>query len=297
MNKLFILLFIFLPAVLFGQEDLKKSAEDFLRGYYKLFEEKKWDLIMETYAKDAQVIWMNGNVSPLAEAMKPELEKYKKEVTSEKIDVKWIVSDITGPSSAQVVVNYIETNDRSGNIQVQDDIEVYLLEQIMGVWKIKKWFIQHNLPLIYSANIDTKYRTRNPASVIKARSAIDHWWGLLSYLIEHNKEIGVSPDESGKIMGARFAMTWNPSDGFEALASGFTFGLQIMSPYVEVLERNETTFKAKILSPTINDNWKVTEDDLFICTQNIWEGIADYMGGVCSLSKSDKYWIITMTKK
>ena len=40
MKKLFFLL-ILLPVVTFSQENLKKSAEDFVTGYFKLFEDKK----------------------------------------------------------------------------------------------------------------------------------------------------------------------------------------------------------------------------------------------------------------
>lgn len=147
-----------------------------MKGYYKLFEEKKWDLVTETYAEDAQVIWMNRRVLSLTELMKPVLERNKTEMTSDKIDVKWILSDVTGPNSALVTVNYIETADRSGDIRVTDNVGVYLLEQKMGVWKIKKWIPQQNLPLIYVENIDKKYLTGNPASIFKAGGAIGHTW-------------------------------------------------------------------------------------------------------------------------
>lgn len=212
-----------------------------MKGYYKLFEEKKWDLVTETYAEDAQVIWMNRRVLSLTELMKPVLERNKTEMTSDKIDVKWILSDVTGPNSALVTVNYIETADRSGDIRVTDNVGVYLLEQKMGVWKIKKWIPQQNLPLIYVENIDKKYLTGNPASIFKAGGAIGHTWVIFLYIMEH--------------------------------------------------------FKKEGLSPAVYDNWNVTREDLFISSQNIWQEIADYMGGVCSLSESGKYWIITMTKK
>ncbi|WP_294068250.1 hypothetical protein, partial [Proteiniphilum sp. UBA1028] len=115
MKSLLFYVFILLPSILFGQDDLKKSAEDFMKGYYKLFEEKKWNLVTETYAEDAQVVWMNGMVLSLYEMMKPVLEKNKTEMTSDKVDVKWILSDITGPNSVLVTTRYIETTDRTGN--------------------------------------------------------------------------------------------------------------------------------------------------------------------------------------
>lgn len=251
MKSLLFYVFILLPSILFGQDDLKKSAEDFMKGYYKLFEEKKWNLVTETYAEDAQVVWMNGMVLSLYEMMKPVLEKNKTEMTSDKVDVKWILSDITGPNSVLVTTRYIEATDRTGNT----------------------------------------------AAIFKAGNAINHGWVLILSMIEHFKNAGISPAESGKMIGARFAKTWDPSMGFEALASGFNWGLQIMSTYVEVLERNNRTFKAKFLSPATYESWNVTKEDLLVCSQNTWQEIADYMGGICSLTEDGNYWIITMTKK
>jgi len=174
---------------------------------------------------------------------------------------------------------------------------VYLLEQKNGAWKIKKWIPQQNLPLIYTENVDKKYQTGNTAAIFKAGNAINHGWVLILSMIEHFKNAGISPAESGKMIGARFAKTWDPSMGFEALASGFNWGLQIMSTYVEVLERNNRTFKAKFLSPATYESWNVTKEDLLVCSQNTWQEIADYMGGICSLTEDGNYWIITMTKK
>lgn len=113
MKKIFLLLIMF-PTILFSQENLKKSAEDFMTGYIKLFEEKKCDIIPSMYAEDAQLIWPDGKVMPLIEAMKPFLDKYEKESASVKIDVKWIQIDVTGPNSVMVTTNLINTTNRTG---------------------------------------------------------------------------------------------------------------------------------------------------------------------------------------
>lgn len=294
--KKMMLLFIMLPSIAFSQADMKQSAEDFVKSYFKLFEEKKWEAIPEMYTEDAQVI-LNGEFMSLFERMKPVLEKNKTGMTSDKIEVKWMVSDVTGPTSALVTTSYLETTNRSGNIRVTDNIGVFLLEQKNEVWKIKKWIPLQNLPLLFNENINKKYQINNTAAVYKATSAINHAWSLLLFDIEAAKKAGISPAEHGQTIGARYAKTWDPSGGFEALANGFTWGLQIMSTYVEVLERNESAFKAKFLAPDIYVKADLTKEDLYDFSQHVWSEIADVMGGTCSLAEDGKYWIVTMNKK
>jgi hypothetical protein len=247
MKSLLFYVFILLPSILFGQDDLKKSAEDFMKGYYKLFEEKKWNLVTETYAEDAQVVWMNGMVLSLYEMMKPVLEKNKTEMTSDKVDVKWILSDITGPNSVLVTTRYIETTDRTGNIRVTDNIGVYLLEQKNGAWKIKKWIPQQNLPLIYTENVDKKYQTGNTAAIFKAGNAINHGWVLILSMIEHFKNAGISPAESGKMIGARFAKTWDPhpwdlKHWLQDLIGDFRSCQRMLKCWKEIIEPSRLNF-------------------------------------------------------
>ncbi|MDD2243407.1 MAG: hypothetical protein PHY69_09830 [Dysgonamonadaceae bacterium] len=297
MKKIFFLLIILLPTLVFSQENIRRSAEDFVIEYFKLFEEKQWDAIPNMYAKDAQVIWLNRNVLPLLETMKPILDKNKTEMTGEKIDVKWILTDVMGTNTAMVYTRYLETTNRLGQIRVTDNMGVFQLEQINGEWKIKKWIPSQNFPLIFNQNIDEKYQMDNMATIAKAGFAIQHGWNILFYNLEYFNKAGTTPAELGRMMGARFAETWDKTKGFEGLANGFIWGLQIMSTYVEVLERNETTFVAKIAPPNTASIFDFTKEDLFICCQNIWSEIADYMGGNCTLENQENYWIITLKKK
>ncbi|MFA6701464.1 MAG: hypothetical protein WCR12_02745 [Dysgonamonadaceae bacterium] len=296
MKKLFLLLIIF-PTILFSQENMKKSAEDFVTGYFKLFEDKKWDKIPNMYADDSQVVWLNGKVLPLPESMNATLEKNKIEMTSDNIDVKWMLTDVTGPNTALVTSSYIETTNRSGNIRVTENVGVYLLEQNDGKWQIKKWFPHQNFPLLYKDKIDKRYQIDNIAVIYLASSAINHGWSLICNDIDYFKRTGISPSEYGSMMGERFAKSWDQSVGFNAFATDFIKGLQIMSTYVEVLERNETSFKVKFLSPVIDKNWDVTSKELFSCSRTIWSKIANHMGANCSLDDDGKYWVITMKKK
>ena len=249
------------------------------------------------YADDAQIIWPNGKVIPKFEAIKPFMAKNKPELISLKIDVKWMLTDVTGPNTALVTSSYIETTNRLGNIRVTENIGVFLLEQKDDKWQIKKWFPHQNFPLLYKDKIDKRYQIDNIAVVYLAGSAINHGWSLICNDIDYFKRTGISPSEYGSMMGERFAKSWDQSVGFDGFATDFIQGLQIMSTYVEVLERNETSFKVKFLSPVIDKNWDVTNKELFSCSKTIWSKIANQMGANCSLDDDGKYWIVTMNKK
>lgn len=292
MKKILLLLFLF-PVIALGQEDLKKSAEDFVLNYIKLFQEKKWDVIQDMYVDDAQMIQPDGKVVPLRETIK----SFFDEVSGIKDDVKQVTVDVTGPNSALVMTRFIETRDWTVKVEVRDFFEIYLLERVEGVWKIKKYYFNMNNPLTFSEAIEEKYQKENSPALSKANWAINHGWSLICNDIDYFKQAGITPAESGRIMGERFAKTWNQSLGFDGLVNGFIWGLQIMSTNVEVLERDETTLKAKFLSPVINKEWNITPEDLFIFSQNVWPEIANYMGGICELSVEGNEWILTINKK
>jgi hypothetical protein len=296
MKKLIFLL-ILLPAVAFSQESLKKSAENFIISYFKLWEDKKWDVIVNSNSEDGQLIWPNHFVGSLPVSMKSLVERNKSEMTSDKIDVKWISADVMGATSAMVTASYLETTDRSGNVRVTDNLDVYLLELKDGSWKIKKLIPQDNYPLIYNENIDKKFQTGRLGPLPRYDGATGQMGAIMMYELEYFKKNGTNPAELGKLMGSRFAKTWDPSRGFAGLVSGCIWGLQTMSTYIEVLERNESTLKMKFIPFTISETWDITEKDMIDMFQNIWNEIANYMGGTCSLVDDGKYWIVTMNKK
>mgnify|MGYP002407487435 FL=1 len=296
MKKILFLL-ILLPTFIFSQENIKMSSENFLTEYYKLFEEKKWDVIPSMYTDDANMIWYNGVSMPMNEWIQPVLESYKTDTSDVKMDVKWVITDVIDDHSVMITNNYIESTKRSDNIRVTDNKCIYLLIKKDGSWKIKTWIPIQNYPLVYDDNVDKKYQTDNMSVLAKATRGINQAWSLIYYNIEHNKGHGILPDESGKMIGARFAKTWDKSKGFEGLASGIITELQIMTSYVEVIERNEYACKVKILPPTIYKTWNFTKNDLFTSTNGYFSEIAKYMGAESDLIEDGRYWVLTMTKK
>lgn len=296
MKKLFFL-FILLPTFVFSQENLKKSAEDFITGYFKLFEDKKWDEIPGAWAKDAQIVVLDGSISPAAEMIKNVLKNSIPTIVSEKIEIKWIATDAIGSNKAMVSVRYVETIKRTNvPLRATDNIGVFLVVKEEGVWKIKKWIIGQNFAIVYDNKIDKKYITNPFASLYRFNSANHQLWGMVLYNIENSKKNGISPSDAGKAMGIRFAKSWDVSKGFDGLVSSFVWGLQVFSNYVEVLERNEDTLKARFLPPSDMKKWNVTRDELRIAVLNEWSEIANYMGGTCSLADDGDYWVLEFNR-
>ena len=297
MKKLFFLL-ILLPVVTFSQENLKKSAEDFITGYFKLFEDKKWDDITNSFTEDAQIIFPNHYVANSGSSVKSLVEQNKTNMTSDKVDVKWISTDVMGTGSAMVTVSYLETTDRSGNVRVTDNLDVYLLVLNDGNWKIKKLIPQDNYVLIFDKNIDKKYENIKIGPLPRHEGTLIQLNGVSLFNIEEYKKNGIDAAQLGKKTGLRFAKGWDPSRGFDGLASSYLWLLQTMSPYIEVLERNDKSAKYKIMPlTTLWDGWNVTKQEIFDYNQNILTVIADHMGVNCTLMEDGKYWIVTMTKK
>ena len=296
MKKLFLLLLLF-PTFLFSQENMKKSAEDFIMEYFKLHEDLKWDAIPGMYAEDAQIVWPNGEVLNTMKEIKPYLEKINKETIGLKIDVKTMLVDVTGPNSVMVTTNFISTIKQKEIIHVFDQTDVYLLERVGDLWKIKKDVTNWNFPLIFSENVDEKYVLRSMPLIVRAKEAIDLVWSNISYGIEDFKKSGRPSAMYGKIMGKRYASFWDQSKGFNYSTLSLIKAFEVFFTQVEVMQRDETTLKARFTPPMINKNMNVTRKDLFNYSESFWFEIADKMGTSFTQTDDGKYWIVTIKKK
>ena len=296
MKKLIFFL-ILLPTVAFSQENLKKSAEDFVTSYFKLWEDKKWDEILNSFTDDAQVIGYRS-ARLVKTALKSMVEGYKINLESYKLDIESISTDVVSPTSAFVTINFLSTEiDKSGKAQVGQGMEMFLLELKDNSWKIKKVIPITSPPVIYNKDVDQKFQTGILSPSSRLNGAMNQMGGIMKYNIEYFKKNGTTPAELGKMMGLRFAKTWDQSLGFAGLVSGFLWSLQTMSTYIEVLERSETTFKVRFVPFSVSETWDVTREDILSMFQNNWNEIADYMGGTCSVVDDGKYMLLTLNKK
>mgnify|MGYP001767480049 CR=1 FL=1 len=297
MKKLIFIL-IMLPVIAFSQEKLQQSAENFIISYFKMFEDKKWDEIPNAWAKDAQIVRLDGSISPAAEMIKNIIKNSIPNLDSEKIEINWIATDAIGSNTAMVSVRYIEkVKGKTVPLRVTDNVGVFLVTKEEGVWKIGKWIIGQNFAIIYDNKIDKKYKTNPLASIYRFNSANYQFWGMILYNVESSKKNGITPAEAGKAMGIRFVKSWDVSKGFDGLAPSFVWGLQVMSSYVEVLERDEDTLKARFLPPSNIKNWDVTRDELRITTLNMWSEMANRMGGTCSLTDDGDFWMLELKRE
>lgn len=298
MKKLIFVL-VFLPFVAVSQLSLNQSAEEFVRSYFKMFEEKKWDEILRSYSEDGQMIWPNHAISSLPVTMKSIVEQNKIDMSSDKIDVKWILADVMGPESAMVTASYLETTDRSGNVRVTDNLDVYLLNVEEGSWKIKKLIPQDNYPLIYSEHIDKKFQTGRMGPLNRFDGALIQNGFIYMVELEFSKKRGTNPVELGKMIGERDAKIEHEVGEFAGLASAFVWGIQALSTYTEVIERNDNALKIKFIPFDIPKPWgsDATNEDLRIMLENCWNESADSMGGSCSIEADGKFWVLALNKK
>lgn len=292
-------LIIFLPLIAVSQDNLKKSAEDFIAGYFKMFEDKKWDEILNSCSEDGFIIWPNHGVSSLTATMKSVVDRNKTEMTSDKIDVKWIYADVMRPASAMVTASYLETTNRSGNIRVTDNLDVYLLELKEGSWKIKKGIPQDNYPLVYGEQVEKKFQTGRMGPLPRFDGAFVQTGFMWMCLIEFFKERGVSPAEVGKMVGMRDAKIDHETGGFGGVISAFLYGIQTLSTYTEVIERNDKTLKLRFIPFSIPDDWNstATNEDMRMVMRKLVEESAQSMGGRCSLEQDGKFCILTLNRE
>lgn len=297
MKKLIFLL-IFLPFVAVSQTNLNQSAEEFVKSYFKMFEDKKWDEIPKSFTDDCQMIGANYTPVPISNWMNWVLNINKNNLNSDKVDVKWISSDDMGKGVSMVSTRYYETVERSNSsFRTTDNIAVFLVVQNEGKWKIKKWFIQQSYPLLFDDHIDPNYQKGAIGPLPRFDGALNQMSNLMMYNLEYSMKNGQTPTEIGKRMGERYAKTWDQSKGFEGLVSGFVWGLQTGSNYVEILERDENTFKARFILFPISKTWEVSEQNILDFYKGMWDEIIGYMGGTYTLVVDGRFWVVTMNRK
>lgn len=307
MKKL-IFLFIVIPAIAFSQntqketpenqDDLKKSAEAFVTNWFKNFEDKKWDKIINLVSEDG-TLYTSTQTSALHDEVKSIIEFYQTNVTDYKVEVYSLSTEVFGQTEALVTARYIETGTLKGNIELLDYLDIYLLEMKQGAWKIKTLYSQYFQPVIFSDNVDKKWQTGKAGPYYRFNGALGQMSGISLYFLEEYKKNGKSPAQIGKMVGTRFAKTWDKSSGFEGLSSGFMWVIQSISPYMEVLERNETSVKIKYENFFKQEvkNWNITDHELLEYFQNAFGEIANHNGGTCSIIEDGKYYVLTLIEK
>lgn len=297
MKKLIFLL-VLLPFGVVGQNDLNKSAEEFVLGYFKMFENKQWDEVPKSLTDDC--VFIGANYTPaLYSTMLSNILRFNREnLISDKIEVKWINADAIGPNAAMVSIHYIENVERSNfSPRSTDNISIFLLVQNEGAWKIKKLIIQQSYPLLVDKQIDQMYQRGALGMLARFDGGLGQMSSVFMYILESSMKGGATPAETGKKIGARFAKTWDQSKGFEGLANGFAYGLQTGSNYVEIMERSETTFKARFRLFPVSPTWEVTPQNILDMYKGMWDEIVGYMGGTYTLTDDGKFWTVTLNKK
>lgn len=301
--KKFILLLLLAPVIAIGQqtvagqETLKKSAETFITNFYKNWENKNWDEILNSTCKESKYISL-ARTSDLLDVFKSVVEYYKTDVTDCKIDINSLSSEVLGSTSALMTIRYIETDNMQGDLKKWDYLDIYLLEMDKDVWKIKTYYPQYFPAVVFSDKVDKQWQKGKAEPAWRYIGTCNQMQGLFSYFMEDYKKNGTSASEMGKKVGARFATYWDHSKGFEELTSGFLWVLQTASTYIEVMERNENTVKFKF-EPFQADvkTWGITKQEMLEYFQNAFGEIATSLGGTCSIVVDGKYYVMTMNKK
>jgi len=301
--KKFIFLLLIVPVIALGQqtnageETLKKTAETFITNFYKNWENKNWDEILNSAYAEGKIISL-AQTGGLTDAFKSTTEYYKTNVTDCKITVNSLSTEVLGPATTLVTARYVKTENINGEIRSWDYLDIYLLEMEKDVWKIKTYYPQYFPAVIFSDKVDKQWQKGKGEPAWRYIGASNQIQGIFSYFMEDYKDTGTSPAELGKMIGARFARYWDNSRGFEGLASGFLWVLQTVSPSIEVLERNETSVKFKYISfQTDEKNWGITQQEMLEYFQNAFGEIATSMGGICSIVEDGKYYVMTIKRK
>lgn len=298
---------IILPAIAFSQqtekkattsdENLKKSAETFVANWFKYWNDKKYDEILNSVNEDA-IYFTQTSTKPLSENFKEFIDYLKKNDGSYNVNTYFYSTDVLSKTLAILTVKYIDSTIIKSNITVTDNFDIITLEMVKGAWKFKNYYSTAFMPVIFNANIDKKWQKGKVEPVWRYSGALNQMYSLLVCFLEDYKKKGTSPAEAGKMMGARFTKEWDQSKGFAGLASGMMWNVQTMFNYIEVLERNENTIKFKLDIFQVDEkNWNITQQEFLEFFQNSLNEIATYMGGTCIIIIDTRQWIITLAKK
>jgi hypothetical protein len=305
--KRLIFLLIIIPVIAFSQntdtktttseENLKKSAETFVANWFKYWDDKKYNEILNSVNQDASYINLTST-KPLSKNFNEFIDYLKKNDGSYKVNTYSYATDVLSKTLAIVSVKYIDSTIIKSDITVTDNFDIIILEMVNDAWKFKNYYSTAFMPVVFNANIDKKWQKGKVEPVWRFSGAVNQMFSLVVGFIEDYKKNGTNPAQAGKMMGARFAKVWDQSRGFDGLASGMMWSFQTMSTYVEVLERNENMIKFKIEPFQVDEkNWNVTQQELLEFFQNSLNEIASTMGGTCIIIVDTKQWIVTLSKK
>jgi len=305
-NTLFLLLII--PFMAFGQSSitpetetpdaLKKSAESFVTSWFKCFEEKKLDNLTGFFSDDAQ-LYTSAKTVLLKDEAKSLTDYYKNKVTDCKATINSFSTEVFGQNAALVTVRYLEMDEVQGNREYFDYLDNYLLEKQNGNWKIKRIISSYSQPVIFGNSVENSWQRGKAEPFNRFNGALGQMNGITAYFLGDYKKNGTPLPELGKIVGARFAKSWDESRGFKGLSSGFVWVVQSISPYIEILERSETNVKVKYenIFRNLEKDWNITDQEILDYFRNAFSAIADHMGGTCTIDEDGKYYLLTLNEK
>jgi len=121
--------------------------------------------------------------------------------------------------------------------------------------------------------------------------------------ISFAKSQHVSPMEYGKFIGEKFAVFWNPDDGFPMLVNRMMYILSGLHPgnEMQIIEQNKNsiTFKMKNVDLSFRDGpmFDVTYQDFLDCSQGIVSVIANRMGATFSYKTTEDGWYVIIFSK
>lgn len=296
MKKLFFLLF-FLPVVALSQEDLQKSAETFVSGYFKNWEDKKWDEILNSVCEDGSWIGLS-KTSPLNSALKRAFEYFKSNLNGFKAKIYTTETEVLSQTTTRVIVRGIQTLTVSGKTDVSEFMSIYILERIENNWKFKSMYNLDFNPFIFGEGVEMKWQTGRWSSRNLLNSTSKNWHFTLVWLLEERKKDGLDLAELGKRLAASGAKDWwNNSTEFSELVEGIIFFLQCYSPYIEVLERNDNILKVRYQPALLSPQSSLTKQEYLDYFRSFFGELSSIMRGTCSIVEDGEYLILTAAKK
>lgn len=279
-----------------SEKETVKTAEAFVTSWLSNFETQNWDQLIAGVGPDALTV-SNIETTRLYESLAGYIEYRRNANFKTTIQIDSLNTFALGKTNAIVNARYKMFFGEKGSTST-GNVAVFVLQKYDDKWLIREYSPHTYFTFNIDKSIPDPWNYRRDV-IWRFNDAILQMGGMMMYFLDDAVKRGISPAESGKRIGKKFAEGWNSETGFKGFVKEMNQVLLSITTDTEIKEISDNKAVFRFTSVFINQAqyWNISEKEFIDFFGNTFMEIAAKMGTDCTLEKEGNNLILTLTKK
>ncbi len=281
------------------KENVKIKAEALYSDFFRLFNEMKLDSAAMVFSDDVYCsedgeLWTKPRI-------KEGFKAYSKTLKQMNGSIDSLHTRVISKDAAQITAYYTILQIDTANKEIfVKGVQTVLINPNLKTGFISECIESNDYTAIqYNDQIPKEFQTGYVNLNWRHGFMLRQYQILWAFLVDIMKQKGISPVQTGELMGKKYAPTWNEKEGFDGLSKNMVFIAQTGYSRTKVLERSANSLKIEFSKdykgalPLL----KVSDEDITASFVKCFEPIAERMGANLQSENKENSFTITFTRK